>query len=89
LDADGSAFYTPVGRDKVFLPSDITRIEAALREELQCRSISARRAPAKRRITKSAARTEDQRDDAAWKQAAELLGKPLEYFDVARSKKRS
>jgi hypothetical protein len=72
VDDEGLAFYTPVGRDKVFLPSDITRIEAALREELQCRSISGRRASVKRRTTKSVERI----SESEWKRAAELLNDP-------------
>jgi hypothetical protein len=76
VDADGRAFYTTAGRDKVFLPSDITRIVAALREALECRSNSGNRAPAKRRTMKSGGRAEVQKDHSAWKQAAELLGDP-------------
>jgi hypothetical protein len=56
VDEQGIPFYTPVGRDKILLPSDITRIEAALRGEL-CRSISGRRVRAERRTTKSGAAT--------------------------------
>jgi hypothetical protein len=67
-DAHGELYYTPVGRDKIFHPNDITRIESALRGELQCRSNSGRRAPAKRRIMKSAGRT----SESEWKLAAEL-----------------
>lgn len=90
VDEQGIPFYTPVGRDKILLPSDITRIEDALRGELQRRSDSGRRVPVKRRIMKSEGRIEDQRDHSAWKRAAELLGDPsLEYFNIANSKKRS
>jgi hypothetical protein len=67
-DAQGEPYYTPVGRDKIFHPNDITRIESALRGELQCRSNSGRRALAKRRIMKSAGRT----SESEWKLAAEL-----------------
>ena len=71
-DSADLPYYTPVGRKKIFHPSDIARIEFALREELKSRSVSGRRAPVKRRILKSEART----DEAAWKLAAELLNDP-------------
>jgi hypothetical protein len=81
VDDQGIPFYTPVGRDKILLPSDITRIEAALRGKL-CRSVSGRRGPAKRRTTKSEAPT----SDAEWKRVAELLNDPSL---IPSSKKRS
>ena len=50
-DKDG-LFYTPVGRDKIFHPNDVARIECAFRESKQCRSSSDRRARVKRRTMK-------------------------------------
>jgi hypothetical protein len=83
VDDQGIAFYfyTPVGRDKILLPSDITRIEAALRAEL-CRSSSERRGGAKRRIMKSEGPT----SESAWRLAAELTNDPSL---ITSSKKRS
>lgn len=71
-DNDGEPYFTPVGRDKIFHQADIARIERALREGIQCRSNSGRRAQAKRPISKSAARTLD----SEWKLAAELTNDP-------------
>jgi len=68
VDQDGEPYYTPVGRDKIFHQTDVARIERALREGIACRSNSGRRAPAKRRIMKSAGRT----SESEWKLAAEL-----------------
>ena len=45
-DKSGEAYYTPVGRVKIFHPADIDRIEAALRGEVKCRSVSGRPAKA-------------------------------------------
>ena len=83
VDARGEAFYTPVGRDKVLTQSDITRIEAALREELQCRSSSGRRVRVKRRTTKSVAPI----SDAELRLAAELTNDPslLTAFGPSKS----
>jgi hypothetical protein len=77
-DEYGELYYTPVGRAKILRQADIARIERALRdrEGKQCRSSSGRRAPAKRRTTKSAEHIEGQRDHSAWKSAAELTGDP-------------
>lgn len=71
-DNGGQLYYTPVGRDKIFHQADIARIEGALRGDVQCRSSSGRRAPAKRRISKSAEPT----SESAWKLAAELTNDP-------------
>ena len=71
-DRNGEPFYTPVGRDKIFHQADIARIEAALRGGIQCRSVSGRRAPVKRRILKSEGHT----SESEWKLAAELLNDP-------------
>lgn len=69
-DKSGEAYYTPVGRDKLFHPADIARIEQALREEVACHSASDRRVKAKPRTSKSV--------DPTWasqlKRAAELTG---------------
>jgi hypothetical protein len=67
-DNDGEPYYTPVGRDRIFHQTDVARIERALREGMQCRSNSGRRAPVKRRTMKSAGRT----SESEWKLAAEL-----------------
>ena len=75
-DKSGEPYYTPVGRDKVFRSDDIARIEFALREGLKCHSSSGRRGQARRRITRSGAPTEVQKDHSAWRQAAELLNDP-------------
>jgi hypothetical protein len=84
-DKQGLAYFTPVGRDKIFHPVDIQRIELALREGVQCRSVSGRRAPAKRPTTKSAART----SDSEWRLAAELTNDPSLAQGCARSKSAS
>jgi hypothetical protein len=72
LDKAGSPYFTPVGRDKIFHQADIARIELALREDLKCPSPSARRATAKRRISKSAGPI----SASEWKLAAELTNDP-------------
>jgi hypothetical protein len=82
VDDQGIPFYTPVCRNKILLPSDITRIEAALRGELHCRSNSARRAQVKRRTSKSEAPI----SESLLKLAAELTNDPSL---IAISKKRS
>jgi hypothetical protein len=69
-DKAGEPYYTPVGRDKVFHPADIARIERALREGVTCHSSSGRRVPVKRRTTKSVAPTAV----STLKLAAELTG---------------
>lgn len=81
-DSTGEPYCTPVGRDKIFHQSDLARIERALRGE-SCRSSLGRRAPVKRRITKSVAPT----SDAEWKRAAELLNDPslLKFCDGSKS----
>jgi hypothetical protein len=71
-DAQGELFFTPVGRDKIFYPADVARIERALRESIPCRSSSGRRALAKRRTTKSAAPT----SDSMLRLAADLTNDP-------------
>jgi hypothetical protein len=71
-DKGGEPYYTPVGRDKIFDQVDIARIKMALREELRCPSSSDRRAPVKRRTSKSEAPT----DTSMWKLAAELTNDP-------------
>ncbi|ODM71739.1 hypothetical protein A6X20_07295 [Bradyrhizobium elkanii] len=81
-DKLGEPFYTPVGRDKLFEPSDIARIKQALREELKCPSNSGRRGPAKRRTLKSAAPT----DESMLKLAAELTGDPTLLKSLSGSK---
>jgi hypothetical protein len=57
----------------------------ALREELQCRSTSGRRGPARRRTSKSAAPTLD----AAWRLAAELTNDPSLASSSERSRNAS
>jgi hypothetical protein len=84
-DKSGEAYYTPVGRDKLFHPSDIVRIELALREEVACRSVSDRRVPAKRRTTKS----EDPTLASQLKRAAELTGDRSLLNSCERSKSAS
>jgi hypothetical protein len=84
-DKAGQPFYTPVGRDKIFHQSDLDRIECALREGIKCRSSSGRRAPAKRRITKSA----DPISGSAWKLAAELTNDPSLLSSSSASKSAS
>jgi hypothetical protein len=86
-DKNGEPFYTPIGRAKRFHRSDITRIEVALRGELQCRSGSGRRVKAKRQITKSGGRT----SDSELRLAAELTNDPslLERFGTSKSASNS
>lgn len=84
-DKAGEPYYTPVGRDKIFHQADIARIEGALREGAKCRSSSGRRAPAKRRISKSAAPT----SESAWKLAAELTNDPSLCNNSERSRSAS
>src|ERR1019366_9117419 len=85
VDPEGEPYYTPVGRDKIFHQADIARIERALRRELQCRSSSGRRAPAKRRTSKYGAPT----SESAWKLAAELTSDPSLSSNSARSRNAS
>lgn len=84
VDSEGEPFFTPVGRDKILLQSDITRIELALRGGFKC-SRSGRRAPVKRRTTKSVGRT----SVAEWKLAAELLNDPSLSKSFEKSKNAS
>jgi hypothetical protein len=84
-DKGGEPYFTPVGRDKIFHQADISRIEFALREGVKCRSNSGRRAPVKRRITKS----EDHTSDSEWKLAAELLNDPSLLNSSSASKSAS
>jgi len=72
VDSNGEPFFTPAGRDKILLSTDITRIEHALRGQLKCRYTSGRRAPVKRRIMKSGVPT----SESEWNVAAELLNEP-------------
>ena len=72
VDAMGEPYCTPVGRKRLFHPSDITRIEQSLSGEIKCRYTSARRAPAKARIGKSVAPTAE----SALSRVADLLGDP-------------
>ncbi|WP_063709054.1 hypothetical protein [Bradyrhizobium centrolobii] len=72
VDAAGEPYCTPVGRKRIFHPSDITRIEKALREDIKRRYTSGRCAPAKRRILKSEAPSQE----SMWRRAAELLNDP-------------
>ena len=72
VDAMGEPYCTPVGRKRLFHPSDITRIEQSLRGEIKCRYTSGRRAPAKALPTKSVART----SESAWNEASALLNSP-------------
>jgi hypothetical protein len=74
-DNDGEPYCTPVGRDKIFHQTDIARIERALREGMQCRSSSGRRAQAKR--------------ESEWKLAQELTGDPLLSNSSVKSKNAS
>jgi hypothetical protein len=84
-DNDGEPYYTPVGRDKIFHQTDIARIERALREGIQCRSNSGRRAQAKRRTMKYEGPT----SESAWKLAAELTNDPSLSSSSAGSKSAS
>jgi hypothetical protein len=84
-DKAGEPFYTPVGRDKLFHPSDLNRIEQALREGMKCHSSSGRRAPAKRRTLKS----EENTSESAWKLAAELTNDPSLLPSCGKSKNAS
>lgn len=84
-DKVGEPYFTPVGRDKIFHQTDISRIEIALREGVKCRSSSGRRVPAKRRTMKSEGRTLD----SEWRQAAELLNDPSLLNSSERSKSAS
>lgn len=84
-DNDGEPYFTPVGRDKIFHQADIARIERALREGIQCRSDSGRRAQVRRRTLKSEAPT----SDAAWKLAAELTDDPSLSSNCEKSKSAS
>lgn len=82
-DKSGAAYYTPAGRDKLFHPNDIARIELALREEVSCPSGSGRRVKVKRQTSKS----EEPTSVSAWKSAAELTNDPslLPKFDASRN----
>lgn len=80
-DKTGEPYFTPVGRDKIFHPVDIQRIELALREKVKCRSSSDRRAPVKRRTMKSAGLI----SESEWRLAAELTNDP----SLANSSERS
>ena len=84
-DKSGEPYYTPAGRDKLFHPSDIARIELALREEVKCRSASGRRVRVKPRITKSG----DPTLASALKLAAELTNDPSLLNSSGRSKRAS
>ena len=84
-DKSGLPYYTPAGRDKLFHPNDIARIEQALREDVTCLSGSGRRVKAKRRISKSAEPTLD----AAWRSAAELTNDPSLLPNCERSNSAS
>ena len=84
-DNDAEPYYTPVGRDKIFHQTDIARIERALREGIQCRSNSGRRAQVKRRTMKYEGPT----SDSAWKLAAELTNDPSLSSGSARSRSAS
>lgn len=84
-DKAGELYYTPVGRDKIFHPVDIQRIELALREGVKCRSSSGRRVLVKRRTLKSEERT----SGAEWRQAAELLNDPSLLSSSERLKSAS
>lgn len=84
-DKAGEPYFTPAGRDKLFHPNDISRIELALREELKCRSVSGRRAKARRPILKSEAPI----SESAWKSAAELTNDPSLATSYGRSKSAS
>jgi len=84
-DKAGEPYFTPVGRDKLFHQTDIARIEFALREGVKCRSVSGRRAPAKRRTLKSEERT----SESEWKLAAELLNDPSLASSSSGSKNAS
>lgn len=68
-DKNGEAYYTPVGRDKLLHPSDLLRIELALREGVKGR-VEKRHPRAKR----SPIAVEDRISDAQWRLAAELTG---------------
>jgi hypothetical protein len=84
-DKIGEPYFTPVGRDKIFHQTDISRIELALREGVKCRSSSGRRAPAKRPTMKSVERT----SESEWRLAAELLNDPSLSNKSDRSKSAS
>jgi hypothetical protein len=84
-DNDGEPYCTPVGRDKIFHQTDIARIERALREGMQCRSSSGRRAQAKRRTMKYEVPT----CESEWKLAQELTGDPLLSNSSVKSKNAS
>src|SRR5580692_3758975 len=82
----GEPYYTPAGRDMLFHPNDIARIESTMREELKCPSPSDRRVKAKRRTTKSAAPI----SESEWKLAADLTNDPslLPSCEKSRSASR-
>lgn len=84
-DKSGEAYFTPAGRDKLFHPADLVRIEVALREEVKCPSVSGRRVPVKRRTMKSAEPTLD----AELRLAAELTNDPSLVTSCERSKSAS
>ena len=84
-DKSGAPYYTPAGRDRLFHPSDIARIELALREEVTCRSGSGRPVKARRRTSKSAAAI----SASAWNALAELTGVPSLASESATSKNAS
>lgn len=84
-DKSGEPYYTPTGRDKLFHPADIARIEQTLREEVSCRSASDRRAPKKRRTSKFA----DPTLASQLKLAAELTGDRSLLSNCEKSKSAS
>lgn len=84
-DKFGEPYYMPAGRDKLFHPSDVDRIDSALREELKCRLVSGRRVRVKRRTTKS----EDPTSASQWKRLAELTNEPSLLKNCEKSKSAS
>jgi hypothetical protein len=75
------AYYLQAGRDRLFSPQNIARIEARLWELTSCRSSSYRRVKAKARIGRSAGHT----SESQWTEAQEATGVRLLPDNCARS----
>ena len=78
------AYYLQAGRDRLFSPSDLARIEARIREETPCRSGLSHHAKAKARTGRSVAPT----SELQWTEAQALLGRPLRPGSSATSRQR-
>src|SRR5665213_3464975 len=80
-DERGYGFYMQAGRDRLFFPTDLDRIEARIRELTPCPSSSSRRVKAKARTGRYVART----STSQLTEAQELIGRPLQIGSSNRS----